>query len=181
MVACCRARTAMLGHRPVVGFNVPFDLRARVTPPIPAVTVGAYFGRAHVFGDGPSCDGEPWAAARTLDAALRDDIATAARPPAWDATTVHELVAQLCRDDRSTFDLAYLLTDLGRVDLGPHATGMWCTTVQTTGVEAFVVSVAGVAGALDLGIGWPRPLVGDATATAFADALVAQIHALAGV
>jgi len=179
MVACCRARTAVPGHRPLVGFNVPFDLRSRVTPPIPAATVGAYFGRAHVFGDGPAADRDPWAAARTLDDALRADIATAAPPPAWDATTVRALVAGLCRDDRTTFDLAYLLTDLGRVDLGPHASGMWCTTVQTTGVEALVVSAAGVAGALDLGIGWPRPLTGDATATAFADALVAGVHALA--
>ena len=179
IVACCRARTAFPGQRPLVGFNVPFDLRGRVTPPIPGATVGAYFGRAHVFGDGPRCDDDPWASARAFDAALRDDIATAARPPAWDATTVQDLVAQLCRDDRTHFDLAYLLTDLGRLDLGPHATGMWCTTVQTTGVEAFVVSAAGVAGALDLGIGWPRPLVADLTATAFADALVAQVEALA--
>lgn len=179
MVACCRARTAVPGHRRTVGFNVPFDVRGRVTPPIAGATVGAYFGRAHVFGDGPASDDDPWAAARVLDAALLADIATAARPPAWDAATVRALVAGLCRDDRTTFDLAYLLTDLGRVDLGPHATGMWCTTVQTTGVEALVVSAAGVAGALDLGVGWPRPLTSDATAAAFADALVTQLTALA--
>ena len=174
----CRARHALTGHGNVVGFNVPFDARRRVTPPLPHDTIGAYFGRAHLYGDGRASDSDPWEEARRLDAALRAEIAGASQPSAWDSNSIRTQVAELCRDDRSTFDLDVLLTDLGRVDLGPAARGYWFTTVQTTGLEAFVVSASSADGALDLGIGWPRPLVSDDTAQTFADVLVTQLHEL---
>ena len=82
---------------------------------------------------------------------------------------VQALMAGLARAGRSRFDLAFMLTDLGRCDLGPLATGFWFTTVQTAGVEALVVSAAGVADRLELGIAWPRPLLPDGDAEAFAN------------
>ena len=102
------------------------------------------------------------------------------RPTAWDDTTIRALLADLCRDDRSSFDLGVMLTDLGVCELGPSVSAFFVTTVQTTGVEAFVVSAASPEhGALCLGIGWPRPLVDDTTAHRYADELVTQIIRLA--
>ena len=178
-VACCRARRTLTNHGEVVGFNIPFDARRHTNPPLPNNTVGAYFGRAHVYGNGTTSDNDPWSEARRLDVALRAEIEHASRPARWDSRDVAAQVAELCRDNRESFDLDVLLTDLGTVELGPDARGLWFTTVQTTGLEAFVVSVATCNGVLALGVGWPQPLVSDATALAFTDALVQEVQSLA--
>ncbi len=181
-VACSRARHAVPGATAHVGFNVPYDVRSRATPPLPSAAVGAYFGRAHLFASGAQCDDEPWAAAVDLSDQLHRELAAMVRPAAWDDDTVQALLRGLCRDDRSSFDLGVLLTDLGECDLGPEVSACFVTTVQTTGVEAFVVSaVSPVDRDLCLGIGWPRPLVDDTTAHRYADQLVTQITRLAGV
>ena len=179
-VACTRARTVVPGASDSLGFNVPYDVRPRVSPPLPAGCVGAYFGRAHLYTSGPSCDREPWSAARDLSAQLHAELAAMARPPAWNDGAIRALLADLCRDDRASFDLGVMLTDLGVCELGPSVSAFFVTTVQTTGVEALVVSAASPAGGeLCLGIGWPRPLIGNDTARAYADELVAQIARLA--
>lgn len=178
-VACTRARATVPGAGGHAGFNVPFDVRPRVSPPLPADTVGAYFGRAHVYSSGVVCDSEPWRAARQLSRDLGDEFAAMAQPPAWDDSTIDALLADLVRDDRDRFDLSVLLTDLGVRDLGP-VSACFVTTVQTTGVEAFVVSAVSPAGSdLCLGFGWPRPLVDDAVAHAYADAVVEHLTKLA--
>jgi len=179
-VACTRARTVVPGARDELGFNVPYDVRPRVIPALPAQSVGAYFGRAHVYASGTRCDDDPWTAARDLAAQLHDEVAAMVRPPAWNDDTLRSFVAELCRDDRTSFDLGVLLTDLGRCDLGPSVSRFFVTTVQTTGVEALVVSAASPRGGdLCLGIGWPRPLVDDAVAHRFADELVVQLGRIA--
>ena len=179
-VACSRARHVVPAATDHVGFNVPYDVRPRTTPKLPATAVGAYFGRAHVFASGARCDAEPWDAARDLSEQLQHELATMVRPTSWDDETIRALLRDICRDDRSSFDLGVLLTDLGACDLGPDVTACFVTTVQTTGVEAFVVSaVSPEERDLCLGIGWPRPLVDDDTAHRYADELVRQLARLA--
>jgi hypothetical protein len=180
-VACTRARATVPGAGDHAGFNVPFDVRPRVSPRLPADAVGAYFGRAHVYSSGVECDAEPWRAARRLSSDLHDELAAMVQPPTWDDSTIDALLADLVRDDRDRFDLSVLLTDLGVRDLGP-VSACFVTTVQTTGVEAFVVSAVSPAGGdLCLGFGWPRPLVDDEVARAYADAVVDQLAELARV
>ena len=90
----------------------------------------------------------------------------------WAPGDVRDLLDQLSRPGRSTFDLAYLLTNLGVVDAGAPITGMWFTTVQTAGIEAFVVSGVTVCGSLHLTVAWPEPLVRRSEGEDLADALV---------
>ena len=89
------------------------------------------------------------------------------------------MAASIVDAGRTQFDLSYLLTNLGPLDLGPGVTGLWFTTVQTAGVEAVVVSAAGVAGGLQVTVAWPEPLLRPETGMAVADGLVSRLTELA--
>ncbi len=176
MVALCAASRALPDTTDTIGFNVPADARGRVTPPLDAQTVGAYFVRSHIFADRSDAPRDPWALARDLAHAAHADVsACLRRPAAWTTDEVAALVRRQCDDRRSHFDLAFLLTNLGAVRLPDDVHGFWFTTVQSTGVEAFVVSAATLADTLHLGVAWPDPLVdrasGETLAQAFRDAL----------
>ena len=162
-----------------VGFNIPADVRARIDPPLSGDLVGAYFARSHVIAEQAECDVDPWLRANALAASFRRDLAKSLTKEAWTGGELDDLTAEVTRADRATFDLGYLLTNLGVVDAGPAVTGLWFTTVQTAGVEAFVVSCASVCGNLDLTVSWPEPLVTRSDGEALADALLDSISALA--
>ena len=101
----------------------------------------------------------------------------AATPPT--PGQVADMAASIVDAGRTQFDLSYLLTNLGPLALGPGVTGLWFTTVQTAGVEAVVVSAAGVAGGLQVTVAWPEPLLRPETGMAVADGLVSRLTELA--
>ena len=172
MAVLASAGSGIAGTTGTVGFNVPADVRRRVSPPLPAELVGAYFVRAHVVARVAELAEDAWSRGRTLESAFRQDLARCLVRRPWSPGGIRELVDEVSRPGRSTFDLAYLLTNLGAVDTGAAVTGFWFTTVQTAGVEAFVVSGATVAGVLHLTIAWPEPLVRRSEGENLADALV---------
>jgi hypothetical protein len=163
----------------VVGFNVPADVRRRLDPPLPPDQLGAYFARPHVWARRADRTPDIWARARAMETAFAADLeACLTSGPSWQPGQVARLVEGLADPERDRFDLAYLLTNLGVVELGPSVTGLWFTTVQTAGVEAVVVSAATVAGQLHLTVAWPEPLLGPSTGAAVADLLVERLAAL---
>jgi hypothetical protein len=127
-------------------------------------------------GAGPE---DPWARSRVLEQQFAAELEAALVPQPWATDDVGRLLDRVTRPDRDEFDLSYLLTNLGAVDVGPVVTGLWFTTVQTGGVEAFVVSAATVAGALHLTVAWPEPLVDRVTGAALADALTDAVTRMA--
>ncbi len=166
-----------------IGFNVPADVRGRVTPALEPDRLGAYFARPHVWAtrqDDQSPRAGLWDRARSLEDAFTRDLGAcraAATPPT--PGQVADMAASIVDAGRTQFDLSYLLTNLGPLDLGPGVTGLWFTTVQTAGVEAVVVSAAGVAGGLQVTVAWPEPLLRPETGMAVADGLVSRLTELA--
>ncbi len=172
MAVLADARRRFAWATETVGFNIPADIRPRVRPTLASDLVGAYFSRAHVIARMAALDEDTWSRARVLEAAFREDLPGCFVRRPWAPGDVRDLLDDVCRPGRSTFDLAYLLTNLGAVDAGDAVTGMWFTTVQTAGVEAFVVSGATVGGTLHLTVAWPEPLVRPSEGEDLADALV---------
>lgn len=179
MSALCTVQRQAGAVAAPIGFNVPADLRRRLDPPLPPGQIGCYFARPHVWDHGDA-DLDPWARARALETAFTADLtASFDAGPAWRPADVAATVRALCRPERDRFDLSFLLSDLGRLDLGSAVTGLWFTTVQTAGVEALVVSAASVGEGLQLTVAWPEPLLATKTALALSARFEATLVELA--
>lgn len=172
MAVLVGARRSLSGATGTVGFNLPADVRPRVSPQLARRLVGAYFARSHVIAHAEELGGDPWSRARALERAFQEDLTRCLTRRPWTPADAATLIEQVSRPDRSTFDLAYLLTNIGVVEAGSVMTGMWFTTVQTAGVEAFVVSTATVGSTLHLTVAWPEPLVDQSEGECLADVLV---------